>query len=54
MQIIKGRHNNMPPVTSNNGGHLPDWESETVERKGFHMPLLPYYYRIGEIYTIFF
>ena len=39
-------------MTSNHGGHLPDREAATVEKKGFQMAPLPSSYRIGAIYSI--
>ena len=44
----------MSPVTSNNGGNLPNWEAILVEKKGFYMAPLLSSYCIGAIYTIRF
>ena len=50
--IIQGHHDNMPPMTSNHGGRVNDWEAKTIEGKGFQMPALSLSARIGAIYTI--
>ena len=42
----------MPPVTSNNGGHLPNLDNSAVEEKGFQMGPILSSDHIGAIYTI--
>ena len=49
LQMFRGRPNHMPPETSNNGGHLPNHDYATVDKKGFNMAPLPSSYRIGAI-----
>ena len=51
-RIFRGPPTHMPPMNSNHGGHLPDQETSTVEKKGFQMGPLRYSYRIEAIYTI--
>ena len=52
VRIFKDYPNHMPPMTSNNGGHLPTWEEATVYNNGFQMPQLLYSYCIEAIYMI--
>ena len=50
--IIRGHNIHMPPMTSNNGGRVDNWEASKVDNKGFHMPPLSRYTHIISIYTI--
>ena len=50
--IIQGHNNHMTYTTSNNGGHIKNWEAKTVEKKDFQIPHISLYVHIGEIYTI--
>ena len=48
-RIIKGRHNNMPPVTSNNRSRLHNQEATLVEKKVFQIPPRPFLIALRKI-----